>query len=250
MNIDSLYREIIAYSRVKMYRSDFQSVCDSLVSTTIDSIIRLYKSPILWNGASQILSDSMLIITRNNTIVRADFKGKPLTISQIDTAHNNQIAGKEMTSLFRESKIYRNDVNGNVQTIYYMQEDNSPEISLMAYIEAGDMTSYIEDQQVVSITYRGNPTYTFYPMDKIPETQPTRLQGFKWEIHRRPAQDSVFVRTIRPTQRVEKRSLRRPLFPINAMLQQRKNDYIRRHEWEDRTDTLTYETIEWLESLK
>jgi hypothetical protein len=120
----------------------------------------------------------------------------------------------------------------------------------MAYIEAGDMTSYIEDQQVVSITYRGNPTYTFYPMDKIPETQPTRLQGFKWEIHRRPAQDSVFVRTIRPTQRVEKRSLRRPLFPINAMLQQRKNDYIRRHEWEDRTDTLTYETIEWLESLK
>ena len=250
MNIDSLYREIIAYSRVKMYRSDFQSVCDSLVSTTIDSIIRLYKSPILWNGASQILSDSMLIITRNNTIVRADFKGKPLTISQIDTAHYNQIAGKEMTSLFRESKIYRNDVNGNVQTIYYMQEDNSPEISLMAYIEAGDMTSYIEDQQVVSITYRGNPTYTFYPMDKIPETQPTRLQGFKWEIHRRPAQDSVFVRTIRPTQRVEKRSLRRPLFPINAMLQQRKNDYIRRHEWEDRTDTLTYETIEWLESLK
>ena len=250
MNIDSLYREIIAYSRVKMYRSDFQSVCDSLVSTTIDSIIRLYKSPILWNGASQILSDSMLIITRNNAIVRADFKGKPLTISQIDTAHYNQIAGKEMTSLFRDSKIYRNDVNGNVQTIYYMQEDNSPDISLMAYIEAGDMTSYIENQQVVSITYRGSPTYTFYPMDKIPETQPTRLQGFKWEIHRRPAQDSVFVRTIRPTQRMEKRSLRRPLFPINALLQQRKNDYIRRREWEDRTDTLTYETIEWLESLK
>ncbi|MBR2326592.1 MAG: hypothetical protein IKA49_04435 [Alistipes sp.] len=250
MNIDSMYREIIAYSRVKMFRSDFQSVCDSLLSTTVDSIIHLYKSPVLWNGASQILSDSMHIITHNNTVVKAEFRGKPLTISQIDTAHYNQITGKEMTSLFRDNQIYRNDVNGNVQTIYYMQEDNSPEVSLMAYIEAGDMTSYIEDQQVVSITYRGNPTYTFYPLDKIPETQITRLPGFKWEAHRRPTQDSVFTRIIRPAQREEKRSLRRPLFPINALLQQRKDDYIRRREWENRTDTLTYETIEWLESLK
>ena len=155
-----------------------------------------------------------------------------------------------MTALFRDNQIYRNDVNGNVQTIYYMQEDNSPEITLMAYIEAGDMTSYIENQQVVGITYRGNPTYTFYPMDKIPETQPTKLQGFKWEASRRPTQDSVFTRTIIPSQRREKRALRKPMFPINALLQQRKFDYIRRNEWRDRTDTLTYETIEWLESLK
>ncbi len=249
-NIDSLYREIRAYSRVKMYRSDFQSVCDSLTMTTVDSIIHLYKLPVLWNGSSQITSEIMHITTRNSQLAQADFEGKPLTVSQIDTAHYNQVTGKEMTALFRDNQIYRNDVKGNVQTIYYMQEDNSPEITLMAYIEAGDMTSYIENQQVVGITYRGNPTYTFYPMDKIPETQPTKLPNFVWEASRRPSQDSVFTRTIHPSQRVEKRSLRKPLFPINALLQQRRADYIRRSEWRDRTDTLTYETIEWLESLK
>ncbi len=249
-NIDSLYREIRAYSRVKMYRSDFQSVCDSLTMTTVDSIIHLYKLPVLWNGSSQITSEIMHITTRNSQLAQADFEGKPLTVSQIDTAHYNQVTGKEMTALFRDNQIYRNDVKGNVQTIYYMQEDNSPEITLMAYIEAGDMTSYIENQQVVGITYRGNPTYTFYPMDKIPETQPTKLPNFVWEASRRPSQDSVFTRTIYPSQRVEKRSLRKPLFPINALLQQRRADYIRRSEWRDRTDTLTYETIEWLESLK
>lgn len=250
LNIDSLYREIRAYRRVKMFRSDFQTVCDSLTMTTIDSIIRLYKLPVMWNGNNQITSDSMQIITRESKLVRAKFDGHPLTAAELDTAHYNQVTGKEMTALFRDNQIYRNDVNGNVQTIYYMQEDNSPEITLMAYIEAGDMTSYIEDQKIVGITYRGNPTYTFYPMDKIPETQPTKLQGFKWEANRRPSQDSVFNRTIIPSQRAEKRSLRKPLFPINALLQQRKSDYIRRREWQDRTDTLTYETIEWLESLK
>ena len=120
----------------------------------------------------------------------------------------------------------------------------------MAYIEAGDMTSYIEGQFVTGITYRGNPTYTFYPMDKIPASQPTKLDGFKWEESRRPTQDSVFTRVIRPSQRQEKSSLRRPMFPINALLQQRKENYIRRNEWRDRTDTLSYETIEWVESLK
>jgi hypothetical protein len=250
MNLDSLYREIRAFGRVKMFRSDAQSVCDSLTTTTIDSIINMYKSPILWNGANQISSEVMHIRTRNSQLVQADFEGKPLTAAQIDTAHYNQVTGKEMTSFFRDNQIYRNDVNGNVQTIYYMQEDNSPEITLMASIEAGDMTSYIEGQQIVGITYRGNPVYTFYPMDKIPETQPKKLEGFKWEANRRPTQDSVFNRTIRPSQRVEKRALRKPMFPINALLQQRKTDYMRRKEWHDRTDTLTYETIEWLESLK
>ena len=249
MNIDSMYREIIAIRRVKMFRSDAQSICDSLITSTVDSIIHMHKSPVMWNGSNQITSEEMHIITRNSAIAQANFNGKPMMVAEIDTAHYNQVAGKEMQSLFRNGEVYRNDVNGNVQTIYYMQEDNSPEITLMAYIEAGDMTSYIENQQVVGITYRGNPVYTFYPMNKIPETQPTKLDGFKWEADRRPTQDSVFTRTIRPSQREEKRSLRKPLFPINALLQQRKSDYLRRREWRDRTDTLTYETIEWLESL-
>ena len=249
MNIDSMYREIIALSRVKMFRSDAQVICDSLITSSVDSIIHMHKSPVMWNGSNQITSDEMHIHTRNSEITQANFNGKPMMIAEIDTAHYNQVAGKEMQSLFRNGEVYRNDVNGNVQTIYYMQEDNSPEITLMAYIEAGDMTSYIEKQQVVSITYRGNPVYTFYPMNKIPDTQPKKLDGFKWEADRRPTQDSVFNRVIRPSQREEKRSLRKPLFPINAILQQRKADYLRRREWRDRTDTLTYETIEWLESL-
>ena len=250
MNIDSMYREILAFSRVKIFRSDFQSVCDSLSTTNIDSIVHLYKLPVLWNGNNQITSEIMHIKTQNSQLIRADFEGKPITASQIDTAHYNQVTGKEMSALFRDNQIYRNDVNGNVQTIYYMQEDNSPEITLMAYIEAGDMTSYIENQEIVGITYRGNPVYTFYPMDKIPETQPQRLDGFKWEEMRRPTKDSVFTRIIRPSMRSEKSSLRRPLFPINALMQQRKDDYMRRGEWIERNDTLTVETVEWLESIK
>ena len=249
-NIDSLYREIRACGRVRFFRSDVQSVCDSLTTTSVDSIINMYKSPVMWSESNQITAEKMHIKTKNRTLVQADFSGKSMMAAEIDTAHYNQVAGNEMVALFRESTIYRNDVTGNVQTIYFMQEDNSPDITLMAYIEAGDMTSYIEDQAVVAITYRGNPTYTFYPMDKIPETQPTKLPNFKWEISRRPTLAQLFNRKIRPSQRSAKRAIRRPSFPINALLEQRKKDYIRRREWRDRNDVLSIETKEWIRSLR
>lgn len=247
---DSVYRMILGYRNVRMYRSDFQSVCDSIAATSLDSIIHLFIEPVLWNENNQITSEVMHIFTQRQQIVRADFEGKPLTIAEIDTAHYNQVAGKEMSAHFRDNQIYRNDVNGNVRTIYYIEENDPPEITMMAYVESADMSSYIEDKKVTGITYRGNPTYKFYPLDKIPESQPLHLDGFKWEKHRRPTRDSVFVRTIRPTLREEKGSLAKPRFPINERLERNKERLIRNRSWSDRTDTLTVETIEWLESLE
>ncbi|MBQ0080569.1 MAG: hypothetical protein KBS95_03350 [Alistipes sp.] len=246
---DTSYKHVLALGRIKLFRRDFQAVCDSLSGTSIDSILHLHKNPVLWNGSNQITSDIMHVITIHQQIRRADFEGSPMTVAEIDTAHYNQVAGKEMKAFFKDNSIYRNDVNGNVQTIYYFQEDGEDEVSMMAYIESGDMTSYIKDKQVTGITYRENPTYTFYPINKIPETQPTKLKGFKWEALRRPTLDSVFTRRLRPSVREEKRVITRPLFPIEQALERNKQRFISRDRWEDRTDTLSLETIEWLSSL-
>lgn len=251
MAVDSTYRLIIALRNVRMFRSDSQMVCDSLVSRSTDSVIHLYKLPVLWNEQNQISSDSMHIFSRSGRLVKAQFDGHPMIVAQLDTAHYNQIAGKEMTSHFNDKgELYRNDVNGNVQTIYYMQEQDSPQITMMAYIESGDMTSYLENRQLRGITYRTNPTYFFYPIDKIPETRETRLKGFKWEEERRPARDSVMNRTIRPTERVARTRLPRPTFPIEQSLNMRKRRLMDKGTWSDRTDTLSIETLEWVESVK
>lgn len=248
--VDSTFRLIMAIRNVRMFRSDSQMVCDSLISRSIDSVIHLYKSPVLWNELNQISSDSMHIFSRSGRLVKAQFDGHPMIVAQLDTAHYNQIAGKEMTSYFNEkNELYRNDVNGNVQTIYYMQEQDSPQITMMAYIESGDMTSYLENRQLRGITYRTNPTYYFYPIDKIPEDRETRLKGFKWEEDRRPARDSVFTRTIRPTERAARTRLPRPTFPIEQSLKLRKRRLIDNGTWSDRTDTLSVEILEWVESV-
>lgn len=247
--VDSTYRMVLGYRNVRMYRSDFQAVCDSIVATSIDSVIHLFISPVLWNDNNQITSEKMHIITRNQQIVRADFEGKPMTAAEIDTVHYNQVTGKEMSAFFENNQIYRNDVNGNVQTIYYMQEEGSPDISMLAYVESGDMSSYVEDRQIVGITYRNNPTYIFYPLDKIPEDQPIYLDGFKWEIERRPSRSDVMTRRIRESLREVKERLEKPTFPITDKIDSDRRRLIRQKLWSDRTDTLSAETIEWLDNL-
>ena len=249
--VDSTYKMIIALRNVRMFRSDAQMVCDSLVSRSTDSIIHLYKTPVLWSEANQITSDSMHIFSNEGRLVKAMFDGHPLIVAELDTAHYNQVTGKEMVSYFNDkNELYRNDVKGNVQTIYYMQEQDSPEITMMAYVESGDMTAYLENRQLKGITYRTNPTYFFYPIDKIPESQPTKLDNFKWEGNRRPARDSVLNRTIRPSERDKRKSLLLPNFPIERALNMRKQRLINQGSWMDRTDTLSIETIEWVESVQ
>ena len=249
--VDSSYKLIMALGRVRMYRSDAQMVCDSLIVRSTDSIIHLYKNPVLWSDENQIFSDSMHIFNKEGKLSRAQFEGHPMIVAQIDTAHYNQIAGKEIVSYFNDkNELYRNDVNGNVQTIYYMQEQDSPEITMMAYIESGDMTAYLENRQLRGITYRTNPTYFFYPIDKIPEDRDTRLKGFKWEESRRPSKDSVLNRTLRPSIREIKSRLQHPTFPIEQGMKLRRQRLVEQGRWMDRTDTLSIETIEWVESVQ
>ena len=249
--VDSTFKLIMALRNVRMFRSDAQMVCDSLISRSTDSVIHLYRNPVLWNEENQIIADSMHIYNTAGRLTKALFEGHPMTIAEIDTAHYNQVAGKEMIAYFNEkNELYRNDVNGNVQTIYYMQEEDSPQITMMAYIESGDMTAYLENRQLKGITYRTNPTYFFYPIDKIPEDRDTKLKGFKWEANRRPTRDSVMTRTIRPTERIERGNLARPNFPIERAMTLRRQRLLEQGRWRDRTDTLSIETIEWVESVK
>ncbi len=248
---DSVYRQIKAYRNVKMYRTDSQMICDSLVTMNTDSIIHLYIDPILWNETNQVTSDYMDIYTANQMIVRAEFIDRPIMAAQIDTVRYNQVKGKKMIAYFRDGKVYRNDVNGNAQTIYYLQEDeNSDQVQGLMYIESADVTFYLDSGKIDKITYRDHPEYVVYPMDKIPETQLLKLPDFDWFDVRRPTRDEVFDRRIRPSRRGDAESRRRPTFPITERIDRYRRFLMDNRRWVDRLDRLTPEIVEWRNSRR
>ena len=246
---DSIYRLVKAFRNVKMFRKDAQMVCDSLVTSSQDSIVRLYLSPVLWNGSNQLASNIMNLHTRNQKLERAVFDGTPIMVAVIDSTYYNQVAGKTMTAFFRDNEIYRNDVDGNVQTIYFQRENEQTTlVTEMVYIESASATFYIEGKELVGMTYRNDVPFTMYPIKLIPESQPLKLPNFKWVPSLRPTLGDVFDRTIRPSRREDSGERKRPTFGIVQRMDRRKEMLIRTGEWYDREDELTPELIEWRNS--
>ena len=114
---------------MRMYRSDSQMRADSMTILNTDSVIRLYHNPILWNEGNQITCDSMHVYTENQMLKRGHFMGDPIMGIEIDTMYYNQVKGKDMKAYFANGEVYRNDVDGNAQTIYYMQEEDAPDVT-------------------------------------------------------------------------------------------------------------------------
>lgn len=245
---DSSYKLIKAYRHVRMYRTDIQLRCDSLTAMNTDSIIRLYREPILWNESNQVTSDSMAIYTANEMISKAHFMGSPILGAEIDTMYYNQVKGKDMTAYFENGKVYRNDVDGNAQTIYFLQDEGSPEVTGLMYIESAGISFYLVDGEMDKITYKQNPEYVIYPMTMIPETQQRRLDDFAWHDSIRPVREDIVDRTIRSTRRDDNIEARKPRFRITERINYDRRRLTENRMWEDRVDELTPNIIEWRNS--
>ena len=248
---DSLVRIVRGYYNVRIYRSDFQAVCDSIVGFSIDSTIHMYTNPVLWNGENQITAQTVDIFTKNQTIEKAVFKGEPLMCSRVDSTHFNQVKGKVIETYFNNGEIFKTDVNGNGQTYYYMEDGDSSDRYISGFLvaECADITFRFTERQVSEIVYRGNPSYSIYPMDKIPETQSQLMKGFKWEIERKPTKEQVFTRTIRPSQRARYETLSKPTYPITGRIDKQRTE-LPKSGWIDRTDRyLSQEALEFVRSL-
>ncbi len=245
---DSSYKMIKAYRNVKMFRSESQMACDSLTILNTDSIIRMYKSPVMWNDNNQILSDSAMIHTEHQRIKEAHFYGSPIMGIEIDTAYYNQVKGKEMTSFFDNGKVYRNDVNGNAQTIYYLQEEEGADVTALMYIESSAITFYLDDGSIDKISYKQNPEYVLYPMEMVPESQERKLQGFDWQEDRRPTRVIICDRRIVKSNRERAAAIRRPTFPIMERIDYDRRRLVENKMWKDRKDRLTPDVIDWRNS--
>lgn len=251
---DSVFRVLKAYNNVKMFRTDFQAVCDSLVGFSIDSTLRMYMDPVLWNEENQIKSDIVNIYTKGNQIDKAIFSGQPIMISKVDSLRYNQVRGKVLENYFTDNEIRRTDVNANAQTLYYMTEENEddkgkPFIVGFLVANCANITFLIEDRQIESITYKGNPEYTIYPLTKIPIDQPQFFDNFAWEIDRKPTKEEIFDRHINLSQRTEYEDLEKPLFPITEEITSYVRGIIERGEWIDRNDVLSEGALNFMRSL-
>lgn len=238
---DSMLRIFKGYRNVKIYRNDFQAVCDSIVGFSVDSTLHMYIDPLMWNDNNQIQATYVDIFTANQQIERAEFYGDPIMGQEVDTTHYSQVKGREMVAFFKEGDISQLDVNGNAQTYYYFEEEDE----LGRYpngftdVMSAEMAFRFDKGQLDNIYWARDIVTELFSMDDIPEDHPRILPGFQWFGERRPVKKDVFDRVVRPSQRMRYEGLQKPLFPTTEKIDAAKRTLLQTGGWFDRSDELT-----------
>lgn len=185
MNTDSVYRVAHCYNKVRAFRNDVQAVCDSLVYSTKDSCMTMYRDPIAWSGERQLLGEKIEIFMRDSTIDRAHVINQALSAELMnDGEHFNQLASKEMFAFFTKGQIDMTEAVGNVMSVYYPVDDKDSTLMGLVYMETDTMRMYMKDRQLQKI-WTSKTDGTWYPMSQIPPDR-YRLPGFTWFDYIRP----------------------------------------------------------------
>jgi hypothetical protein len=89
-----------------------------------------------------------------------------------------------MKGYFKKNNLYRIDVNGNAETLYFVREDDGALIGINVSLSSF-MKIFLEKNQIENILYLENPDETLYPEGELSGNQ-LILKDFDWQGERRP----------------------------------------------------------------
>lgn len=174
---------VMAYYGTRFYRTDLQGLCDSLVYFTKDSLVQLFKNPVIWSDTHQLTADHIEMQQHTNAPDELHLKNNSFIISKLDSGRFDQIKGKEMTGLVVENELDRIDVNGSGQMLYYAREEE--DIIGLNRVESSKITIRFREGKVFRIAFLQSPEGVLKPLFELTEEEKT-LNGFEWKIHLRP----------------------------------------------------------------
>ena len=172
---------------VRMFRSDIQMACDSLVFTELDSLIRMYKDPIVYNeGNRQYVADSIYVQVRNQRVEKASLMSNAfITTCEDSLAHAfDQIRGAEMVAYFDSTAALRRfDALGGASALFFLEENGK--LATVNKVESKMLYATFADGNLQRIYYFEDAKNDAYPAVQLPKDE-RQLKGFRWDPDKQP----------------------------------------------------------------
>lgn len=192
---------ITAVKNVKLYKSDIQIACDSLVYNDLDSLVRMYERPVVWNESNrQYSADSLFAVLKNQSLQKASLMSNAFIIIKEDTLCYDQIRATEMLAYFDTTgALSRFDAMGDANAIFYLQEDSV--YATVNKSEAKMLSAYFKNGDIDRVYYFESAKNDGYPVAQMTSEERV-LKGFSWQPELRPSgRQDVTPYSIRPSER-------------------------------------------------
>jgi lipopolysaccharide export system protein LptA len=175
---------IHAQFKARMWRHDFQSVSDSIVYLTGDSVMYLYHDPIVWMDNTQLIADTIYITYLEGDLDKLHMRSNAFIVSQESTSDFQQIKSINMEGFFVDNELDLLYARENAQTIYYLFDEKMRLIGINI-AKSEDMTIRFENNEASKITFLTQPEGTLNPEESVSDSQ-KQLEEFRWEQSIRP----------------------------------------------------------------
>ena len=177
-------RILLAYHDVRIYKSDLQALADSLSYSSVDSIFRFYRAPVIWSDTSQFTADTIYLQMADDQIDQIFLRDNAFIINSPDKVYFNQIKGKNITATFEGDDLRTMDVNGNAESVYYARDEEGGYVGVNKTI-CSNMLLFFGDNQVDQIKFFAEPKAKLHPMQQV-DHESLKIKGFDWQEAIRP----------------------------------------------------------------
>ncbi len=190
-----------AVGNVRAFMEGMQMRSDSLDFNSIDSLVRLYRKPMLWHEiTTQITADSIQFLLKDQTIKKGFLYSNSFVAAEEEGGKFfHQIKSPEMIGYFEGNELTRFDALGGVNALMFLTEDSL--VTTMNQKDCRIMSGYLKDgsiQRVISFESAKSDAHPIWSV--TPER--AKLKGFLWEPEKRPVSGrDVTSRKIRHSQR-------------------------------------------------
>lgn len=172
---------ITAIKNVRMFRKDIQLACDSLVYNDLDSLVRMYEKPFVWNeGNRQYSADSIYAVIKDRAMQKASLMSNAFIIVKEDSLCFDQIRATEMLAYFDTTgALTRFDALGEANAVFYLQED-----SVYATVNksaAKMLSARFLNGELDKVYYFDAAKNDGYPVAQMTRDERV-LKGFDWQI--------------------------------------------------------------------
>lgn len=194
-------RIVLAYNKVKIFKSDLQTKADSAFYSYADSIIRCYVNPMIWTQGSQLSADTIFLQLKNQKLDNMLLQNNGFVVStELDSIKFNQVKGKVLTGIFKDNRLNQMFVDGNAESIYYTVQDSA--YSGLNRSLSSRMRLDFKNNKLENVVLVRKPEGKYYPIEKV-EKDIEILKGFIWKPNDRPKSKEEIIPTLGPKKAVK-----------------------------------------------
>jgi hypothetical protein len=192
---DSTNKILKAYYNVRFFREDFQGKCDSLVYISADSVIDMYKAPVLWAEQNQLSGDLIKVYMKDSAPDWIHITNNAMIISleEGDSLNFNQLSSRESKGYITDGELRKIEMIGNAISVYYPKDSDGSLVGINK-AEGSLMTIFLKEKKLEKIIMTPESKGILYPPDKAPKEE-LFLKNFSWQDKIRPKnRDDIFRR--------------------------------------------------------